>query len=150
MVQFEPRQLAAEARDAQPLAADPRPGTRPLADTVLGALGIELITCDAQAVVVRVEIDENASRNAFGMLLVAGESAASTAANLCCGSDKRAFGAELDAANLRPAAPGAVIVVATNVAATDERQVWRITAFDALGDQVFEGRCTLGVVPTPR
>ncbi|MCW2924268.1 MAG: hypothetical protein JWM98_1672, partial [Thermoleophilia bacterium] len=41
-------------RSAPALDADPRPGTRALADSSLGELGIELLLCDAAEVIARM------------------------------------------------------------------------------------------------
>jgi hypothetical protein len=140
-----PAQLARDLRDAPALASDPRPGTRSLERTALASLGIELVACERTHVVVRLA----PPLDAFGPLLVAAETAASTAANLRCGSSLRAFGAELDAAGLAAPAPGAVVVTATGLAIGDHHHVWRVAAFDAHDAQVLEGRCTLGVVRAP-
>ena len=46
----------------------PRPGTRPLADTALGVLGIELVSCDPRRVVARMTVDGSSAGP--GVLLV--------------------------------------------------------------------------------
>ena len=131
-----------------PLPADPRPGTRLLADTALGALGIDLITCSADRVVARMPAP--AHRATAGLLLVLAETAASTAAGLAAGPTRRAFGAELDAALLAPPAPsGFVTAVACPLRRDDERHTWRIEITDSTGTLVLDGRCTLGIVDAP-
>jgi acyl-coenzyme A thioesterase PaaI-like protein len=147
---IDPARIAHQSWDLTPLPSDPRPGTRPLEQTALGALGIELLRCDPEAVVLRVELPI-VGAGAAGILLVAAESAASTAANLRCAPGDRAFGAELDAALLEqePRAHGAALVVATELAIGDTLQTWRVTAYSRAGDALLEGRCTLGVVAAP-
>lgn len=133
--------------DASPLPADPRPGTRPLADTALGALGIELLECTAERVVARMPVDGSIACR--GLLLVLAESVASTAAGLAAGDGRRAFGAELNAAFLAQPTAGTVTAVATPWALTHDRHVWRIEARDGADEQVLESRCTLSVVDAP-
>ena len=148
-MQTDPAQLAAALVDAPALAADPRPGTRTLAETALGALGIQLLACDADAAVARVPVVA-ARDGGFATLLVAAETAASTAANLRAGTGRRAFGAELDAARIHSGEPGdAALVVATLLLEDASRHVWRVTAWSTSGHQLLEGRCTLGVVAAP-
>ncbi|MCB0877622.1 MAG: hypothetical protein KDC46_01390 [Thermoleophilia bacterium] len=145
-----PELVARDLRDAPAIPADPRPGTRPLDQTALGALGIELLHCGPDHVAVRVALPAHAG-GGFGPLLVAAETAASTAANLRCGPEQRAFGAELDAASLTPdAASTRAVVVATELAIHEDRHVWRITAWGDDDQQLLEARCTLGVVAAPR
>lgn len=130
---------------AAALEEDPRPGTRALEDTALGALALELIECSPRHVVARIPIDGGpASR---GLLLVLAESAASTAAGLAAGPGRRAFGAELDASFLRAPHAGVVVAEATPWQLDEDRQVWRIAAVDEQGTHVLEARCTLSVVP---
>lgn len=130
--------------DAAALAQDPRPGTKALASSALGALGIDLIECSARHVVARMPVFEGPSSRSA--LLVLAETAASTAAGMAAGEGRRAFGAELDASFL--AAPGGSVVVAeaTPWHLEHDQHVWRIVAVDALGTHVLESRCTLRVV----
>lgn len=144
---IEAERIAREVRAAPALDQDPRAGTRPLGSTALGPLGIELLTCERTIVAVRVRVPDGARGSAFGVLLVAAETAASTAANLRCADGKRAFGAELNAASIRtPAAGATIVVVASELHVGDTRHGWRITAWDERDELVLEGRCTLGVV----
>lgn len=131
----------------QPMSVDPRPGTRPLADTALGVLGIELLTCDPERVVARMPVDGSIACR--GLLLVLAETAASTAAGLAAGARRRAFGAELNASFVAQPTAGRVMAEATPWSITDDRHVWRIVATDAAGVCVLESRCTLSVVDTP-
>lgn len=133
--------------DAAPLDGDPRPGTRPLAQTALGVLGIELIECSQRHVVARMPLPPGPV--ARGTLLVLAETAASTAAGLAAGEGRRAFGAELDAAFLDEPRGAAVVAEATPYAIGPELQFWRIVLVDAAGTHVLEARCTLGVVDAP-
>lgn len=147
MHHIDPLQLAHHLADAPALAGDPRPGTRDLADTALGVLGIELLRCDEQAVAARMPLTSpHAGR---GLLLVLAESVASTAAGIRARRGRRAFGAELNASWTMAPAAGDVIAVATELAIGRERHVWRIVAVDASGSHVLESRCTLGVVDAP-
>ncbi len=133
--------------DATPLPADPRPGTRPLDETALGVLGIELLSCAGDQVVARMPVDGSIACR--GLLLVMAETVASTAAGLAAGDGRRAFGAELDAAFVTQPADGMAIAVATPLVLLEERHVWRIEVRDAVGDVVLESRCTLSVVDAP-
>lgn len=144
MHHLDPMQLARDLADSDALAADPRPGTRELARTALGVLGIELMRCDEQVVVARMPIAEPTT--ARGLLLVLAETVASTAAGIRAGDGRRAFGAELNASFVERPAVGPVVAVATELAIGSERQVWRIVAIDATQTHVLEARCTLGVV----
>ena len=132
---------------APALARDPRPGTRPLADTALGALGIELVSCAATEVVARMHVDGSSS--SAGVLLVLAETAASTAAGIAAGSRRRAFGAELNASFVARPVAGVVTATAHHRALAAQRHVWAITVVDASGAVVLEARCTLGVVDAP-
>lgn len=134
-------------RSAPALDADPRPGTRALADSALGALGIELLRCDAAEVVARMPAPT--SRAGTSLLLVLAETVASTAAGLAAGPARRAFGAELDASLLATPEPGPVIAVAAPLLLDPTRHTWRITAVDGAGTTVLEARCTLGIVDAP-
>lgn len=134
-------------RELLALEADPRPGTRPLADTALGVLGIELVSCDPRRVVARMTVDGSSAGP--GVLLVLAETAASTAAGMAVGPGRRAFGAELNASFVRRPCPGVVVAVATPLAIAAERHVWAIRVTDGRDELVLESRCTLGVVDAP-
>lgn len=133
--------------DAAALDGDPRPGTRPLDQTALGVLGIELIECSPRHVVARMPIAEGTSSP--GLLLVLAETAASTAAGMAAGAGRRAFGAELDASFLAAPRGTAVIAEATPYVLGEELHTWRIVVVDGEGTHVLEARCTLGVVELP-
>lgn len=133
--------------DAAAFEGDPRPGTRSLADTALGALGIDLIECSPRHVVARMRLVPGPG--ARGTLLVLAETVASTAAGLAAGHGRRAFGAELDAAFLAEPRGAAVVAEATPFRLGRDRHVWRIVVVDAAGTHVLESRCTLGVVDAP-
>lgn len=130
-----------------PLTADPRPGTRPLAETALGALGIELLSCAVDRVAARMPVDGSVACR--GLLLVVAETVASTAAGIAAGPGRRAFGAELDASFVAQPAAGMAHAVATPFALHEDRHVWRIEVHDAAGTPVLESRCTLSVVDAP-
>jgi acyl-coenzyme A thioesterase PaaI-like protein len=129
--------------DAPALPADPRPGTRALDDTALGALGIDLLVASATRTVLRMPAPTARDR---GLLLVLAESAASTGAGLAAGPDARAFGAELNAHFLADPTPGTVIAIAEPLLVEPTRQVWHVRAFDGRDALLLDGRCTLGVV----
>lgn len=133
--------------DPTPLTSDPRPGTRPLDATALGALGIELLECSTERVVARMPVDGSIACR--GLLLVVAETVASTAAGLAAGEGRRAFGAELDASFVAQPAPGMTIAVATPYVRGADRHVWRIRVHDTVGQLVLESRCTLSVVNAP-
>jgi acyl-coenzyme A thioesterase PaaI-like protein len=139
--------IARDARERPALPADPRPGTRDLGRTALGALGIELVRCEPDLVVARMQVD--GSNGCRALLLVLAETVASTAAGLRAGADRRAFGAELNASWPTRPTPGVVVAVARPLQIRHERHVWRIVAIDACEALVLEGRCTLGVVDAP-
>lgn len=138
-----------ELRCAPALPADPRPGTRALADTALGGLGIELVLVALERTVLRMPAPQHAERS---LLLVLAESAASTAAGSAVGPMRRAFGAELDASFLLPPAhrlSGPVLAEATPLVTDGHRHTWRIVVTDAAGTRALEARCTLGIVDAP-
>lgn len=142
----DPLLLARQHAADLPLSADPRPRTRPLADTALGALGIELLVAEPDLAVARAAVARVGGR---GVLLVMAESVASTAANLHVGPDRRAFGSEINAA-WTGAPAGEVIVAAVPLHVDGSLHVWRLAAIDTTGRQLLEGRCTLAVVDAPR
>ena len=147
----DPSQPATHARlaayaHAEALTADPRAGTRRLANTALGALGIELLECTAATVIARMPAPDAAS---MGTLYVLAESVASTAAGLAVATGRRAFGAELNAATLVNPEPGYVMAQATPLALGDALHVWAIEIVDEQATLILEGRCTLGVVDAP-
>ncbi|MCW2920287.1 MAG: thioesterase [Thermoleophilia bacterium] len=133
--------------DATPLTADPRPGTRPLADTALAVLGIELLHCARDRVEARMPVDGSIACR--GLLLVVAETVASTAAGLAAGDGRRAFGAELNASFVAQPAAGSCIANATPYELGHERHVWRIQVHDSAHELVLESRCTLSVVDAP-
>ncbi|MEO6867255.1 MAG: hotdog fold thioesterase [Gaiellales bacterium] len=132
---------------AAALPEDPRPGTRPLADTALGALGIELLECGADRVVARMPVDGSTAMRS--RMLVLAETAASTAAGIAAGPGLRAFGTELNASIVATPAAGPVLASALPLMLGTDRHVWRIVACDATGARVLEARCTLSIVATP-
>jgi uncharacterized protein (TIGR00369 family) len=133
--------------DRTPLTADPRPGTRELSRTALGALSIELLECSGERVVARMPVDGTIACR--GLLLVVAETVASTAAGLAAGAGRRAFGAELDASFVAQPCAGLAVATATPLVLHEDRHVWRIEVVDAGGTQVLESRCTLSVVDAP-
>lgn len=137
----------ANLHDAPALPADPRPGTRSLADTALGALGIELLECAADGVTARMPLDGTHATRSH--MLVLAETVASTAAGMAAGPNRRAFGTELNASILRTPARGIVIAAARALALDEDRHVWRITGCDSTGVRVLEARCTLSIVNSP-
>ncbi|MBC7462278.1 MAG: PaaI family thioesterase [Thermoleophilia bacterium] len=149
MTDHAPAPTLDELRHAPALAADPRPGTRALADSALGVLGIELLLVRAARTVLRMPAPTHADR---GTLLVLAESAASTAAGHAVGPSRRAFGAELDASFLTGPADelvGPLLAEATPLVTEPHRHTWRIVVTDAAGVRVLESRCTLGIVNAP-
>ncbi|MCW2949082.1 MAG: hypothetical protein JWN41_95 [Thermoleophilia bacterium] len=133
--------------DSPALQNDPRPGTVSLANTALGALGIELLIARADRVVMRMC---GSAVNAPSALLVLAESAASTAAGIAAGCNRRAFGAELDGTWLNAADSRAVVLAeAEPLALTHTRHTWRICIASDDATPLFEGRCTLSVVDSP-
>jgi acyl-coenzyme A thioesterase PaaI-like protein len=141
--------LAALA-DEPALRRDPRPGTRALADSALGVLGIELLVCEPARVVARMPLVDG-DPGARSTLLVLAETVASTAAGIAAGTGRRAFGAELDASWLEQDVPATGVVVgeATPLRLDPELHTWRIVVVDRSGAQLLEARCTLGVVDAP-
>lgn len=146
------RSTALALRDNESLNSDPRARTLPLRSTALGALQIELLECSPSLGAVRIHLPKQSHVGVFGLLLVAAESAASTAANLRCGDQHRAFGAELNASLLTreqfPISTAIVVATALNIDIT--QQVWRISAFNYHGAHLFEGRCTLSITQAKR
>ncbi|MCW2956465.1 MAG: thioesterase superfamily protein [Thermoleophilia bacterium] len=137
----------ATLREAPALADDPRPGTRPLRDSALAALGIELLRADAGRVVLRMP---GAVARRTGAMLVLAESVASTASGVEVGPGRRAFGAELNAATLaRPSGDGPVVAEGIAIRTDPSQQVWSVRAVDAADKLVLESRCTLSVVDAP-
>lgn len=138
---------AAPSERVTPLDADPRPGTRPLAGTALGAFSIQLVSADPACVVARMPTPASGST---ASLYVLAETVASTAAGLEVGPGRRAFGAELDAATLEHEPWGAFVEArATPLALARERHVWQIDVRDGADTLVLRGRCTLSIVDAP-
>lgn len=136
-----------------PLPADPRPGTRPLEQTILGALGIQLIEATDQRVIACMPVSDDV-RDGRGMvsagaLLVLSETAASTGAGLAAGPGRRAFGVEIDGALVADVASGSVTCTAIPVLVEPGRQVWHMRIVDDEGAAVGDARCTLAIRDLP-
>jgi uncharacterized protein (TIGR00369 family) len=132
--------------NAAPLAADPRPDTRPLERTALGSLNIELLHAEADAVTARMPVTIAAKA---GALLVLAETVASTAAGIAAGANRRALGTELNGstnAEFNGVMGRYVVARATPARITDEQHVWQIVVTDEAGREHFTGRCTLIIV----
>lgn len=137
------------------LGSDPRPGTRDLAQTILGALGIRIVEATAERVrmdlVVHDGVRDHRGMLDAGALVVLAESVASTGAGLAAGEGCRAFGVEVNASFLLHVAEGTVTAVGEpEPSALIDLQVWRVVVTHARGELVCSSRCTLSVVEAPR
>lgn len=131
------------------LESDPRPGTSPLADTVLNTLGIALIEASGDCTIAALEIDSR-HHQPFGYLhggvsVLLAETCASIGASLAAGPDFRVFGMEINANHLRPLREGRITCTGKPMHVGRTAQVWQMEIVDELGRLVCVSRCTLAV-----
>lgn len=128
---------------------DPRPGTAPLENTVLGTLGIEVLEASGERVVLTMPVGPQVHQP-YGILhggvsVVLAETAASVGAGLAAGSDRAVFGMEINANHLRPIRSGTVTTVGTPIHVGRTTQVWETRTTDERDRLVSVSRCTLAV-----
>lgn len=131
------------------LDADPRPGTRPLDQTILGRMGIEIVEASGKRVELRMPVGP-AVHQPYGLLhggasVVLAESAASTGGGIAAGDGRRVFGIQISANHLRPVRDGVVTAVGVPIHLGRTTQVWRVDIRDAAGRLACTSRCTLAV-----
>lgn len=134
------------AFDAPALPGDPRPGTRPLHLSALGALRIEIVEAGPECVAMRMP---SPTREDASLLLVLGESLASTGAGIAAGPGRRAFGVQLESTHLVGATGDLVVGIAVPLLLAGDRQNWAIEVRDRQGVRCLVGRCSLSVVDDP-
>ncbi len=130
---------------------DPRPGTRPLSETVLSALGITLDEMTAERAVASLTIDSR-HHQPFGYLhggvsVLLAETCASIGASLAAGPEFRVFGMEINANHLRPMREGRITCTGEPLHVGRTAQVWQMDIVDEQGRLVCVSRCTLAVRP---
>lgn len=128
-------------------SSDPRPGTRELEQTVLGALGIMLQSATDQAVVASMPIRSDDWTIGRGVLAVLAETCASLGAGLTDPAQLRAFGVSLELQHLLRTFSGVVQARALRVSYDEpaKLQVWNIEMRSSQGHMVAVSRCTLAL-----
>lgn len=136
--------------DRDPSAPDdPRPGTRPLSETVLGTLGIDIVEATGERVELRMDVGPRVHQP-FGYLhggvsVLLAETAASLGASIAAGPERRVLGMEINANHLRTMRDGHVTVVGTPIHRGRSTHVWSAEIRDEHGRLVCISRCTLAV-----
>jgi uncharacterized protein (TIGR00369 family) len=128
---------------------DPRPGTRPLSETVLATLGIDLVEATGERVVLHLEVGPQVHQP-YGYLhggvsVLLAETAASVGASIAAGPDKRVLGMEINANHMRTVRDGKVITVGTPIHQGRSTQVWAVEVRDEEDRLICISRCTLAV-----
>jgi 1,4-dihydroxy-2-naphthoyl-CoA hydrolase len=121
--------------------------------TVLGVLGIEVLSATPARVELRVPVTERVHQP-YGILhggvsALMAESAASFGAALAAPAGHHVVGIELNASHLRPMREGVLTAVATPVRVGRSVQVWEVVLTGDAGQEVCRARCTLSVVRSP-
>jgi uncharacterized protein (TIGR00369 family) len=123
-------------------------------ETLLTALGIEIVEATKERVVARMPVGPKVHQP-FGLLhggasVALAETVASTAAWMNVDqATEIVMGIEINANHLRAKRDGEVVATATPVHVGRRTQVWDVRITDEEGKAVCVSRCTLAVVPKP-
>ncbi|WP_226580121.1 hotdog fold thioesterase [Halobacillus litoralis] len=121
-------------------------------NTLMEALGMEVIEAKADSVVIRMPVDER-TRQPMGFLhggasVALAESAASIGAFLNIDSEKQqVFGVEINANHIKSVRDGYVIGTAVPAHIGRNTMVWEIKILNEADELLCLSRCTIGVVP---
>lgn len=121
-------------------------------DTLLEALGIEVISAQKEEVVLKMPVDNRTHQPAGflhgGASAALAETAASIGAFLQVDQEKyNVFGIEINANHMRSKREGEVIAKATPLHVGKTTMVWQIHILDEQEKLICVSRCTIGVVP---
>lgn len=121
-------------------------------DTLLEALGIEVISAQKEEVVLKMPVDNRTHQPAGflhgGASAALAETAASIGAFLQVDQEKyNVFGIEINANHMRSKREGEVIAKATPLHVGKTTMVWQINILDEQEKLICVSRCTIGVVP---
>ncbi|MBC7462443.1 MAG: hotdog fold thioesterase [Thermoleophilia bacterium] len=128
--------------------SSPEPLT-PAANTVLDALGIEVVEATAERVVLTLEVGPRVHQP-YGYLhggvsVLLAETGASIGAALAAGPEMQAFGIEINANHLRPVREGRVTSTSTPIQQGRSIAVWDTRITTDAGKLVCISRCTVAL-----
>lgn len=118
-------------------------------NTVLSALGIEVVEASSERVVLKVEVTEKVHQP-YGFLhggvsALLGESGASIGAQIAAGPEAQVFGIEVNANHLRPVREGVITATSTPIRNGRTVSVWDTQIEDERGRVICVSRCTVAV-----
>lgn len=120
-------------------------------NTLMAALGIELISSNKQNVVMTMPVDERTHQPAGflhgGASVALAETAASIGALAHIDDDKNAiFGIEINANHIRSKRDGIVTAKASPLHVGSRTMIWQVNITDEENQLICVSRCTIGVV----
>ncbi|UJL45140.1 hotdog fold thioesterase [Virgibacillus sp. NKC19-16] len=123
-----------------------------LENTLIEALGIEVVSLDKNLVVLSMPVDKRTHQPAGflhgGASAALAETAASIGANAHVDTQESSiFGIEINANHIKSKRDGVVTAKATPLHTGKTTMVWDIKIIDELGYLISVSRCTIGVVP---
>lgn len=123
-----------------------------LKNTLLGALGIEIISLEKDRVKMTMPVDHRTHQPAGflhgGASVALAETAASVGATLHVDlAEFDVFGIEINANHIKSKREGTVTAIATPLHVGRRTMVWHIEITDEAGKLICISRCTVGVVP---
>ncbi|MBP1969551.1 uncharacterized protein (TIGR00369 family) [Virgibacillus natechei] len=123
-----------------------------LENTLIEALGIELVSLDKHLVVLTMPVDKRTHQPAGflhgGASAALAETAASIGANAQVDPEKSiVFGIEINANHIKSKRDGVVTAKATPLHIGKTTMVWDIKIVDEQDNLISASRCTIGVVP---
>lgn len=124
-------------------------------NTLMNALGIEIVTLDKDQVIMTMPVDERTHQPAGflhgGASVLLAETAASIGALLNVDQEKEAvFGMEINANHVKSKREGKVTAIATPLHIGRTTMVWDIKITDEEKNLISVSRCTVGVVQKKR
>jgi 1,4-dihydroxy-2-naphthoyl-CoA hydrolase len=121
-------------------------------NTLLGSLGIEVVSIDKELVVLTMPVDERTFQPAGFLHGGANVALAETAASIGAAAyvdleEKSVFGIEINANHIKSKRDGIVTAMATPLHAGKTTMVWEINITDEEDNLICISRCTIGIVP---
>ncbi|TQS75266.1 hotdog fold thioesterase [Ornithinibacillus gellani] len=125
---------------------------RDISNTLIEALGIEIISLDKNKVILTMPVDQRTKQPAGflhgGASVALAETAASIGALLHVDSETTSvFGMEINANHIRSKRDGNVTATATPIHTGKTTMVWDIQITDEEHQLICISRCTIGIVP---
>lgn len=123
-----------------------------LEKTLLGSLGIEVLSLEKDRVEMTMPVDHRTHQPAGflhgGASVALAETAASVGASLHVDlAEYNVFGIEINANHVKSKREGVVTAIATPIHIGSRTMVWNIEIKDEDGALICISRCTVGVVP---